>query len=62
MENILKLLDWLLYIYYLFCFWKKILDIGPLIDLSNKVNAIKPIYASKLGFKNCYTNIGAEKI
>lgn len=50
------------YIYYPLCFQKYTTGVRALIDLSNKVNAMTPIYASKLGLKVYSINIEAQKI
>lgn len=53
-------LDRVLYIYYLFRFYKnKKNEMQALINFNNKVNAITPVYALKLDLKICYTNIRA---
>ena len=56
------LLEQMSYIYYLFYFRKNIIGIKALIDLGNEVNIITLAYASKLGLKIYYTNVGAQKI
>lgn len=47
------------YIYYLLYFTNKV---QALLDLDSKVNAMMPVYSSKLGFQICHTNVRAEKI
>lgn len=47
------------YIYYPLHFTNKI---QALLDLGNKVNAMMPVYSSKLGFQICHINVRAEKI
>lgn len=53
-------LDWVLYIHYSIQFKKN--KVQALIHLGNKINAITPAFAFKLGLKIYYTNIGAKKI
>lgn len=55
-------LKWVSYIYYLLHFWKDIVGVKALIDLGSKVNAMIPMYTSKLGFKVQYISIGAQNI
>ena len=50
------------YIYYLLCFQKDTIGIRALIDLGNKVNAMVPAYALKLGLKVYLINIRAQTI
>lgn len=46
--------------YYLLRFHKnKENEFWALIIFSNKINAVTPVYISKLGFQVYYTNIGA---
>lgn len=53
----------ILYIYYLFYFYKdKKNKIQALINSNSKVNAIILAYALKLGLKICRTNVKAQKI
>ena len=52
----------MLYIYYLFCFWKNTIGVKVLINSDSEVNAMTPAYVSKLGFNVCHTNVGAQKI
>ena len=47
------------YIYYLLRFWIDTTGIKVLVDLGNKVNAMTPAYAAKLGLKVRKTNIKA---
>lgn len=49
-------------IYYTIQFIKNQVKIQALIDSRNEVNAMTPIYASKLDLKVCFTNVGAQKI
>lgn len=49
-------------IYYLLCFWKDRNKVQALLDLGNKLNAMKLAYALKLGLKVCHTNIEAQRI
>lgn len=58
-KDILRLLDRILYIYYLVWFKKKI---QALINLSSKINIITLVYILKLGLKACYINVRALKI
>lgn len=52
-----------LYIYYLFRFYKnKKNNMQPLINSSNKINVITPAFISKLGLRVCRTNVKDEKI
>ena len=37
-------------------------EVRALIDFGNKVNAMTPTYASKLGFWVYFTDVGAQKI
>ena len=50
------------YIYYPLHFWKNTVGVRALIDSDNKVIAITPAYALKVGLKLYHTNIGAHKI
>lgn len=47
------------YIYYQLRFRKDTLEVKALLNFNSKVNAITPAYATKLGSKVCFTNIGA---
>lgn len=49
-------------IHYPLRFRKNTKDIRALIDSSSKINAITPVYASKLGLWARHTNIKAQKI
>ena len=51
-----------LYIHYLLCYKEDTLGIIVLIDSDSEVNAIKPAYTSKLGFRVYSIDIGAQKI
>lgn len=49
-----------LYIHYLFCFYKDKKDeIKTLINSNNKINTMTLAYTSKLGQKVCSTNVEA---
>lgn len=61
-ENTLRLLDWVLCIYYPLCFWKNIARVKALIDSSSKVNAITLGYFLKLGLKIYHIDVKAQKI
>lgn len=61
-EDVLLLLKWILYIYYLLQFQKDIADVRALIDFGSKVNAMTPAYVSKLDLRACHTNIRVQKI
>ena len=50
------------YIHYPLHFCKDNADVRTLIDSSSEVNAISPVYASKLGLNVYHTDIGAQKI
>lgn len=52
-------LERVLYIHYLLRSQKNTESIKALIDLSSKINAMAPAYASKLGFRACLNNVGA---
>ena len=62
MEDTLRPLDWVPCIYYPLRFWKDIIDVWALIDLSNEVNAITLAYSAKLGFKVWPIDVRAPKI
>lgn len=62
MKDILRQLNWVLYIYYSFCLQKDTIDIRALIDLGSAVNIMTLAYIAKLGFKACYKNVRAQKI
>ena len=49
-------------IHYLLRFRKDTAGVRALIDSDSEVNAMSPAYASKLGLKVHYTDIGAQKI
>lgn len=46
MKDILSLLNWIAYIYYLFCLEKKTAEIKDLIDSGGEINAIISAYAA----------------
>lgn len=53
----------MLYIHYLFGFWKNIVDARVLINSSSKINVIMiSAYASILGLKVYFYDIGTQKI
>lgn len=56
------ILDYILWIHYLGCFWKANDKVLALIDLWSKFNTIIPVYISKLGLKVRPTNVGIEKV
>lgn len=63
MEDISRLLDWVLYIYYPFYFCKdKKNKIKALINLDSKVNTMTPTYTLKLSVKVRFTDVRAQKI
>lgn len=53
-------LEQILYIYYLIRFKKN--KVQALINLNNEVNAITPVYVSKLGLQIYHTNVEAQMI
>ena len=55
-------LERVLYIYYLLHFWKDIVGIRALINSNSEINAITPMYVSKLGLKIYHTDVEAQKI
>lgn len=57
-----NILEYILYIHYLFCFYKTIGNIKTLIDASSRVNTMTPVYILKLGLNIRKTNIRARKI
>lgn len=61
-ENISRLLDWVLYIYYPLCFWKNTREVAALIDTSSKVNKMPLVYPSKISFQVHQIDIGAQKL
>lgn len=53
----------ILYIHYLFYFYKnKKIKIQAPINFNYKINAITLTYVTKLGFKICHINVKAQKI
>lgn len=51
------------YIHYPLRFWQdKKSKMRDLINFNSEVNSIIPAYVSKLGFRVCQTNVGAQKI
>lgn len=55
-------LAWVLYIYYLLCFWKDINKIQALVNFNSKLNAMTLAYISKLSLKVCQIDVRAQKI
>lgn len=51
----------ILYIYYLFYFQKYINKAQVLLDLSNKINTMMPIYILKLSLGIDYINVKTQK-
>ena len=62
MEDSLQPLKKIPYIHHPLRFQKDPHKDKALIDLSNEVNTMTPVYAAKLGLKVWKTNIGAQKI
>lgn len=61
--NTCLLLEYMLYIYYLFRFWKnKKSDVKAFINSNSEVNVITLTYVKKLGFQIQKTVIGVQKI
>lgn len=56
------ILEKILYIYYLLCFWKNTAKAKALFDSGSENNAMMSVYILKLGFQVQYTNIRAQKI
>lgn len=54
-------LDRILCIHYLECFWKDQDEMLILIDSGREVNVMTPTYVSKLGLKVRPTNVGVQK-
>lgn len=59
-KEILRLLNWVLYAWYLIYFEKN--RIQAFFDLSSEINTMTLILISKLGFKIWYINIRTPKI
>ena len=55
------ILEQILCIQYLVKFWKNKDFIEILIDSISKLNEMSPTYAALLGFKVCFTTIGAQR-
>ena len=62
MEDILRLLEKILYIHHQLHFRKNLWKTRALIDSSSEVNAMTPAYAAKLGLRVRETDIRAQKI
>lgn len=61
-DNILLILDQILYIYYLFYFQKDNIKVKVLINSGSKVNRITSAYGLKLSLNTRHTNVGTQKI
>ena len=59
-NNVDNVLGRILYIQYPIYFKKN--EVQILLDLGSKANAITQAFASKLGFKICFTNVKSHKI
>ena len=55
-------LEWMPCIYYLLRFYKDTVGVRALIDWGIEVNAMSPMYASKLGLKVHHTDVETQKI
>lgn len=57
--KVFLLFKYILYIYYLFCFWKDKSNVKALINFSSEINAMILAYTKKIDFQIEKTNIKA---